>query len=284
MTEIYGSFSGCGTIFMVESGAMQALLESGFKFKGGAGTSGGSIVWGSYAAGLNPETLLKEMKKLDFKKFEDRSLNPWDGVGLLEGKEIYKMMKEFMDVPFGELKFPTQVVTTDLDKMEEVIFNSAKDVDICTADIIRASMAIQGLFKEHVVAGRSLSDGGVFRNTPIDLLPDLTNTIGVKVGGGTFDPSPYKVSLKNPALEWLLQIPLKNINNMIQKGVRVINSLMEANEKEHIEDAKFAQMLILSTDRNGMSFDHSRADIDKMFRDGYNQTKEWLKKKYILSK
>jgi NTE family protein len=175
------------------------------------GTSMGSIVGGLYASGMSPQRLDEQLTTIDwegaFSDEPDRSKQRFrtkqddvfglfpievgvgeDGVnfspGITAGFKVEFILRSLTlhastTTDFDRLRLPYRAVASDLATGEMVVMDGG---DLALA--MRASMSIPGAFTPVVIDGRTLVDGMVARNFPIDVAQALgaTRVIAVDVG------------------------------------------------------------------------------------------------------
>lgn len=155
--------SGGGARGIAHLGVLKALLEKKIEISMISGCSAGSIVGAMFAAGYSPDhifELVVSTKTL-------RTMRPsWSRGGLLHmnrAEEVY--LKYIPHNSFERLKIPLTVNATDLHAGETVYFS--------TGELLRpvmASCSIPGLFDPIILNQRTLVDGGVLNNMPIEPL------------------------------------------------------------------------------------------------------------------
>jgi NTE family protein len=193
-----GGVKGLGLI-----GAALHLLREGYTFPQVAGTSAGSIVAAFLAAGADAEQLTAIMGRLDYARVPDRSGPPGVGesLGLVRhsgahpGNYIRDFVRDELEqlgvATFGDLKRRTLVVTaTDITRgrllrlpWDYEALGLDPDSQL-VADAVRASISIPLFFEPVQLAGRTLVDGGVLSNFPIQMFDrpkPRWPTFGVKV-------------------------------------------------------------------------------------------------------
>lgn len=259
MKEARVVFSGCGTVFATYAGVYRAIESEGILITDLCGTSGGAIMCGMIASGRNSVEIEDIIYHLNLKSFEDYSWNPLYRMGLIAGDKIYSFLKKVLPGTLGDTEIPLTVITTDIETKECIALSSKFTPDVLVADAIRASMSIPLMFKYFEIQGRKLVDGGTTNNFNVDGLNKGENVLGVRVKGS-----------HNPKVR-------PNLSNPGQYIGQVIDCMMEANEREHIEDATYAKILNIQTEYNHLSFDHTKDDMQKMFRLGFTKGYEWLR-------
>ncbi|MEM9294027.1 MAG: patatin-like phospholipase family protein [Acidobacteriota bacterium] len=201
-----GGAKGCAHI-----GVIQALEELGVPIDYVAGTSMGAVVGGLYAAGYSADTLEELVSSIDwstvmrdrpqrvnlsFRRKEDSRQYPFDlelGLregrllwprGLSNGQNLFLLLRNYT-LPvrhvddFAHLPIPFRAIAADVQTGERVPIASG---DLAYA--IRASMAIPGYFTPVELDGRTLVDGGVVDNLPIDEVRAMGADIVIAVNLG----------------------------------------------------------------------------------------------------
>jgi NTE family protein len=101
------------------------------------------------------------------------------GMGSKNKKDIESFLKEYIGVNnFGDLKIKTRITATDINKQEEVVFDSG---EIYPAVI--ASISIPGVFPPVKYQGKFLIDGGISNNVPITLIEKSDKIIVSDISG-----------------------------------------------------------------------------------------------------
>ena len=144
-------------------GAIEELIERGYRITSIAGTSIGSLIGGMYAAGRLPQ--VKEWLY---------SLDAWKVFGLMDisfsrnhlvkGDKVIEALKEIVpDINIENLDIPYKAISTDLYTGEEVIFDKGN-----LYQAIRASISIPSLFRPVKSGMRTLIDGGIVNAMPLN--------------------------------------------------------------------------------------------------------------------
>ncbi|MBV8250489.1 MAG: patatin-like phospholipase family protein [Comamonas sp.] len=144
-------------------GVLHALREAGIAPDIICGTSIGSLVGATYAAGEMDsfENWVLGLGKRKVFGFMDFNL----GGGLLKGEKIIEFWREnFVQETMEELGAPFGCVATDLQTGAEVWLRKGS-----IAEAVRASIALPGLFTPVMHDGRLLVDGGLVNPVPVSL-------------------------------------------------------------------------------------------------------------------
>ena len=205
-----------------------------------AGTSMGALVAGSYAAGMSPEVMRRELAKADWNdmfidnpdfsemsyrnKVTLRNYLPGsetgisaDGAkyqpGVVAGQKIKLFFNQLVRSNQGErniedLPLPLSIIATDIGNGDRVVF---RDGSLTKA--MRASMSVPGLLAPVDHQGRKLVDGGLVDNVPISEVKERCNAdvvIAVNVG------SPL---LKAESVGSLLTVSAQMVNILTEQNV-----------------------------------------------------------------
>ena len=162
-----------------------------------AATSMGAIIGGLYATGLNAEELEKLVESMDwaaalsdaparktlsFRRKQDEREFPIDfelGIrdgdlllpkGVIQGQTLDLLLRELtLDAShitdFDQLPIPLRVVASDIVSGDAVVMSGGD-----LGKSIRASMSVPAVFTPVQIDGRSLVDGGIVGNLPIDVM------------------------------------------------------------------------------------------------------------------
>ncbi|WP_321798736.1 patatin-like phospholipase family protein [Caballeronia sp. J97] len=189
------------------------------------GTSMGAVVGGLYATGISADELerkvgsvnlgdvafdhverkaLPETRRQDERDYPisvpvgfDDSGNVKLPRGFVRANSFLALLQEWTaSVPpnhsFDQLPLPFRAVATDLEHGNRVVLDHGS-----LPIAIRASMAAPGLFSPIEVNGRSLIDGGIVDNLPVDVARELGADIVIAVNIST--PLRTRENIKSPA-------------------------------------------------------------------------------------
>lgn len=235
------ALGGGGARGAAEVGVLKVIEEMGIPIDYIAGSSIGSIVGGLYAIGYDAQqldTIFRQQKWLSLigGRNDDYSGDPIRqeggityvfgfpvrgrqasstegayGVGL-SGDSITTMLdhltKKYDGVrSFDDLPIPFRCVAVDIHTHEEVIMDS------CELELaMRASMAIPGAFKPVKWKGRTLVDGGMLNNLPVDVVRAMGADVVIAIDLDQVDHADRDFSLKEEfgiggLLDWLVSRP-----------------------------------------------------------------------------
>jgi NTE family protein len=261
MKKIKLVLSGSGTLYPVHVGGILRLAEAGYEISEVCGTSGGAIVAAALGTGYKPNTELVKMIKATL-PHKHNVIKPslwtlfWRW-GLIKSKDLESVMNEYLALRLGDTVIPTHIVAANIDTKTHRIFNSKDDPDFSLAKAVRTSISIPFVFEPIKIDGQLYVDGGVAANFPLDIFGTGKGVVGFRVRG------------KKTAAE-------KKISNIKDYTSAVLDTLIETNMKEHIEDAIFAKTIFLESEHDSLNFNISDTDVDAMIREGYDAVDSWL--------
>jgi NTE family protein len=274
------ALSGGGARGIAHIGALRALEEAGLPVDAIAANSMGAVVGSIYATGRTAEELETIVRSLDwvslFTARPDRRTLPvaqrvdrhaatagvnfdWRRVslrgGLLDDHRVNRFLIENLapagyaaSDDFDQLAIPFRAVAADLASGDPVVLARG---DLALA--VRASMSIPLVFDPIVWQGRTLVDGLIVNNLPIDVAKTFGADVvlAVDVGSPPYNPASYRSSLGAAA--------------------QVIDLLT----RRRYQDFSVQADVLVCPDLG----DHSVADysgIDALIRAGYEATKASL--------
>jgi NTE family protein len=234
------ALSGGGARGAAHLGVLKVLEELHVPVSCVAGTSMGSVIGGSYAAGTSPRDMEEFIKNTDWDAvFSDRPprgeisprlkrddykglFAPEFGVrgltllapkGVVSGVQIESAIRGLTQQSagiedFSKLPIPFRAVATDIETGAAVVLDHGN-----LARAMRASMAIPGVMRPVEIDGRLLVDGASANNLPIDVVRKLCGDVLIVV------------DISTPPLE------RKDINS----AVSVFGQLMNLQGKESVD-------------------------------------------------
>jgi NTE family protein len=197
--------SGGSALGIAHIGVIRELERAGIPIDMVLGTSIGSLVGGLYASGYSPDRMEAIVTGLDWSAFFSERRDTPGGrylrskyerfplglgfdrngflldKGLIKGQNILAFLSALTlhVLPtrnFDELPVPFRAVAADIVTGEKVVFSAGS-----IAEAMRASMSIPGLFSPYEAEGRSLVDGGIVDNMPVDIAREMGADIVIAV-------------------------------------------------------------------------------------------------------
>jgi NTE family protein len=233
------ALSGGGVRGAAHIGVLKVLKELRIPIDYIAGTSAGAAVGGFYASGMPVEDIERLITKTDWKDvFNDRPSRQYRSFrrkeednehlmylelgfnhgkitmprGLIAGQKLSFMLKS-ATLPvsnihdFDSLAIPFRAVATDIKTGEEAVLSKGN-----LAEAIRASMSVPGVFSPVEMDGRTLVDGGIVKNLPVDILRKMGADVIIAVDIGT-------PVISDP----------EKLRSVLGISVQIINILMQTN-------------------------------------------------------
>lgn len=233
---------GGGARGAAEVGVLKVLEEKGIRPDLITGTSIGAIVGGLYACGYTAAQLEEMFRTQEWLSLigdrnkdlarsiieekdgvtyifgfpvsggQKRTDVEETGIGALSGRSITILLDSLTRAydgieSFDQLPIPFRCVAVDIKKQEEVVMDS------CELELaMRASMSIPGAFRPVRWKGRTLVDGGMLNNLPVDVARAMGADIIIAVDLDQADHEERDFSLKETfgiggILDWLVSRP-----------------------------------------------------------------------------
>ena len=141
------------------------------------GTSMGALIGAAYSTGVSAQEMEKIATKITWKDLFDPTL---PAMSLLEGKKMADIIAEILhEKTFLDARMPLTIVTTDIEKGQEVIYTSGD-----LQKVVRASCSWPGIFSPVQIDGRLLVDGGIKNSVPVSIAASLGATFIIAVDVG----------------------------------------------------------------------------------------------------
>lgn len=174
------TLGGGGAKGFAHIGVYKILYDNKIPIHCISGASMGAVIAAGIAQGRTPTDLLNLMEEFAQKKTKLIRLNR---LGLregavLDGKEEYEILKKLIpeNLTFEQLNIPLKVNAVDLEKGEEIIFDSGN-----VAQAVLASSALPGVYPPIFYKDRLLVDGGVLNSIPVNLCKTMGANVLVAV-------------------------------------------------------------------------------------------------------
>ena len=153
--------SGGAARGLAHAGVLQAIEEEGLRPDIISGVSAGSIVGALYADGYKPAEILEIFLEKSMFSYVKPAI---PRLGLLRMTGLEEILNEKLHAKrLEDLKLPLRITTTDIHSGKAVVFSNGELIPI-----IVASSCIPVMFVPSVINGKTLVDGGVVDNLPID--------------------------------------------------------------------------------------------------------------------
>ena len=160
--------SAGGARGLAHIGVIRVLEREGITVDVVAGSSMGALVAGAWATGRTADELEQLAMQSQRPARVPETAQP--DVPRRGHRSRPRRLSNFLDsivddLTFDDTMIPVKIVASDLNTIEEVVFERGK-----LADAIRASISIPGIFRPVLDKGRTLIDGGLANPVPVDVL------------------------------------------------------------------------------------------------------------------
>ncbi|CAH0345975.1 patatin-like phospholipase family protein [Bacillus sp. CECT 9360] len=156
-------------------GVIKVLMEEGIPVDMIAGSSMGALVGTFFAAGTDDIERLYKLSRVFKRRYYLDFTVP--KMGFISGKRAKELIRVFTyGKNLEDLDIPVAVVATDIKAGEKVVFKEGP-----TADAVRASISIPGIFVPEKIGGRLLVDGGVVDRVPVSVAREMGADIIIAV-------------------------------------------------------------------------------------------------------
>ncbi|MFU8887517.1 MAG: patatin-like phospholipase family protein [Trueperaceae bacterium] len=153
--------SGGGARGFAHIGVLRVLERHGVEVDALAGTSMGAILAALHAHGYRADDLHELAASVSWRDVIDLSLSG----GVVKGEKLHQLLATYLPARFEDLGKTLAVTCTDIEAGEQLVFTSG---DLITP--VRASACLPGAFEPVEYQGRTLADGGILNNLPVDAL------------------------------------------------------------------------------------------------------------------
>jgi len=220
-------------------GVLKALEDADIEVDYIAGTSVGAMIAALYAFKVDVETIGSLARRLTMSKVTSFKLNK---TGFFSTESLRELMLEYVgDVAIEDAAIPLSIVATDINSGEEIILTSGSVVDaVC------ASAAIPGIYIPIEINGRTLVDGGLVQNVPIEALQ--TAGAGVTIASHLNSVSHYQ-----------------EISHVLD----VMRNAFEIAVSQHTQDQLKEADLLISMDLSDFSLRDNTERYDELFNIGH---------------
>ncbi len=157
---------GGGARGLAHIGILKVFEREDIKVDLVVGTSMGAVIGAAYCLGFHATHMEKRATTLKWTDLFDPTMPK---LGLAEGLKMQNVIADLLEhKTFLDLKIPLAVVTTDIEKAEEVVYTSGDLVKV-----VKASSSWPGIFIPNRIDGRLLVDGGIKNSVPVAIAKQL---------------------------------------------------------------------------------------------------------------
>lgn len=262
--------AGSGLNLTFYAGAFEAFEELGIEPETAAGASGGGDMLAAWVAGMSAkeiQALLLEfmppmLKILDPEWLPSSWYFKW-GINRMQKfqAEMRKALAKKGVVKFKDLKVPFACFTTNMQTGKLHEWSTSKTPDECVGDRVVDGSRLPFAMQPGWINGQPHRDGGLLYNYPIDFRFPVQNAMVPTIGllfRGTTDPGG------------------KPVKDFFDDAYRCIDFMLAATAREHVEDAHWANTIIIEPVGSGIDFLKSPEKAKKEFKIGYDCVKRWF--------
>ncbi len=162
------SLGGGGAKTFAHLGVLDALRDEGIKIDYLAACSSASIIGFLFCIGVSSDEIKKEFRKK----------RKW--IWLIKRSIFRRVLKKFLKekniTDLGQSKIPLSIITVDLKKGKEVIFDKGDPLLICLG-----SSAFPGIWQPVKYKNYCLIDGGILNPDPADIAREKVGQKGIVI-------------------------------------------------------------------------------------------------------
>ncbi len=236
-------------------GVLRALEQAGIRPQIVCGASIGALVGAVYANG-GLDALEDWVLGLTWRKvlgFFDLSFNG----GFLKGAKLIGYLRDnLLETSIEELQLPFGAVATDLRSGREVWLREGR-----AADVVRASIALPGLFTPVEHEGRLLVDGALVNPVPVSLCRAMGADFVIAVDLGSSSGGRYVKSRAAQREPGLLEVMAESINIM---QVRITRSRLAGEPADALIMPQLGELGSMDYHRAAESIAEGRAATEMM--------------------
>ncbi len=153
--------SGGGALGIAHLGVLHDLEEQNIVPTEIIGTSMGGIIGASIAIGMNEKEIYEEIKS--FSNVFNWIKFSFSGNSVVDNNKIAKIFENlFQDKKMKDTLIPLKLIATNLHDGHKKVFTASDDIYI--KDALLSTMAIPGVFEEHIIDGETYGDGFLCEN------------------------------------------------------------------------------------------------------------------------
>ena len=157
--------SGGGALGIAHLGVLHDLEKQDIKPKEIVGTSMGGIIGACMAIGLKEEEIYTHIK--NFTSIFNWIKFSFSGNAVVSNDKMEKIFDGiFQNIKMKDTDIPLKLIATNLHNGHKKVFDASDDIYI--KDAILSTMAIPGVFEEHVINGETYGDGFLCENLGVN--------------------------------------------------------------------------------------------------------------------
>jgi NTE family protein len=277
---------GGGIRSWAHMGVLRALMESKVPIDFIAGTSGGAIVAAYYALHetyKDPHGILRELSVATTKTLSLTSLT-WPAISISDSKYYtLQLQRIFSKKRIENLWRPFFCVSCNLTKNSAVIQRRG-----LIWQKIRSSSSIPGVFPPVVLKGKIYLDGGIVNNLPVDLMQQISDSIGTIIAVELIHTVPEEKAYNFPPILpfWKVILAKLRLGYKSYKFPHYIDtflkSLLVGSSAKQMENSVAADILIRPDLSKFHLLNITLEQERELIKIGYKTTLRALKKHSIM--
>jgi len=226
--------SGGGALGIAHIGVIEDMQRLQLTPKEIVGTSMGGIIGACLAIGMKSDEIYALFEK--FANVLNWIKLSFDGNAVIKNKKIKAIFEDiFADKKLSQTDIPLKIIATKLQTGQKKVFNSQDNITI--VDALLATMAIPGIFEEHIIDDEVYVDGFLCENLGV-LECSYQQILAVDVlGKNSFDSTMPNKKIKTLNVASMFEKSMRLlIYNQTQTNISICNKtihLIEPDTKEY---------------------------------------------------
>ena len=156
--------SGGGALGIAHLGVLHDMEKQQIVPSEIVGTSMGGIIGACLSVGMNEEEIYKHIK--NFTSVFNWIKFSFSGNAVIHNDKLAQIFEQiFKDKKMKDTSIPLKLIATNLLNGQKKVFDASDDVYI--KDAVLCTMAIPGVFQEHIIEGETYADGFLCENLGI---------------------------------------------------------------------------------------------------------------------
>lgn len=243
-------------------GALEGILEKGYRIRRIAGFSGGAIIAAAFALGMTVEELKElapETPYSEFRDFKIRNLLSIGNPSIYTGVPLDNFYKKiFGDATLKDFKIDCRIAVVTIIGRERVLLTRDTHPDLPVWEAVRMSSTIPFIFPYMELDGVAVTDGALVTNM-FDVFPENERML---------------VTLAPRAEQGLKKV----VQRVRSKRLFIWNYLgilaeyfLDALDSRHIPQEEWGRTVVIPTfELGGFNFEIGIREIDQLIQYGYN--------------
>lgn len=243
-------------------GAIDALLEKGYKIRRIAGSSGGSVVAAAYALGFDIEKLRSLSPEVPYHKIKDfhiRNLLSLSNPSVFSGKELDSYYQDvFGDAVMADCQIDCRISVVSILGRKRTLITPETHPELPVWKAVRMSSTIPFIFPYYELDGNPVTDGGLVTEM-FDIFPEnerMTLAIRPRADHG------IRKTVQD----------VKASHIFIWNYLKILAEyFLDAVDNQHVPEQEWHRTIIVPTQEiGGFSFGIGTPEVERLVQAGYN--------------